>query len=180
MVYVLLAPGYEEAETVVPVDLLRRAGVEVKLATLAGDAVPSSRNVQLVADCKLHDIELDKVDMLMIPGGMGGTDAIKASPEAGELIKAAAAKGAYLAAICAGPTVFAQLGLLVGKKATCHPGMEDQLTGAIPVDQRVVVDGQFITSQAAGTSFDFGYKLVEILAGPEAVEKVEKGVYYKK
>ncbi len=178
MIYILLGNGFEEAEAIVPADLLRRAGFEVQFAALEGDVVASTRNVRITADCKLSDIDMDKLEMVIVPGGLGGTDAIKANAAACDILKKAAAKGAYVAAICAGPTVLAGLGLLEGKRATCHPGMEGQLTGATPVNQTVVVDGQFITSQAAGTAFDFAFKLVELLAGPEGVAKVQKGVYY--
>lgn len=178
MVYVLLSPGFEESEAVVPVDLLRRAGLEVRLAAVEDRVTPSTRGVRLEAECALEDVKVEDMEMLVLPGGLGGVEAMRRSAAARDLIRRAAETGAYVAAICAAPTLLAELGLLEGRRATCHPGMEPQLTGAVHVDQRVVVDGRFITSQAAGTAFDFGYALVEALRGEETARRVDEGVHY--
>lgn len=181
MVYVLLGEGFEESEAIVPVDLLRRAGVEVKLTALKGEKVASSHGVSVVCDCTLKDVEESEIDMLLVPGGMGGVEAIHANETALGLIQRAADRGAYIAAICAGPTILAHLGLLDRRKAVCYPGMEEQMLSAVvQKGKAVVADGHLITAEAAGSSFDFGLKLVEILKGKEAAETVKRAVYYRK
>ncbi len=179
MVYVLLGEGFEESEAVVPVDLLRRAGVEVSLVGLKGDKVTSSHGVTVVCDCALKDVDEQRSQMLMLPGGLGGVDAISADEGALGVIQRCADRGAYIAAICAAPTILARLGLLDRRKAVCYPGMEEQMLSAVvQKDKTVVVDGHLITGQAAGSSFDFGLKLVEVLKGAEAAETVRRAVHY--
>lgn len=179
MVYVLLGPGFEEAEALVPADLLRRAEIPVKLAGVEGETVPGSHGITVRADCLLSGVSPEDMELLFLPGGLGGVRSIQGSPAALELIQTAARRGVRLAAICAAPTVLASLGLLEGKKAVCYPGMEDQMTGALV--QRgcpVVEDGAFITGEAAGSAFPFGLKLVEVLRGPEAARQVSNGIHY--
>ncbi len=179
MVCILLGTGFEESEALVPTDLLRRAGIEVVLTGLDGAQVVSSHNVTVKADKTLPEIDPEDIDLLFLPGGLGGVDAIKSSPAALDLIQTVYEKGKYVAAICAGPTILGGLGLLKGRRAVCYPGMEDQLTGAVrPQDTYVVVDGNVVTGEAAGSSFAFGLKLVELLKGEAAARQVCNSVYY--
>lgn len=181
MVYVLLGEGFEESEAIVPVDLLRRAGVEVKLTALKGDKVKSAHAVSVECDCALKDVDERDVTMLLIPGGLGGVDAILGNESALGLIQRAADRGAYIAAICAGPTILAHLGLLDRRKAVCYPGMEEQMLSAVvQKGKAVVADGHLITAEAAGSSFDFGLKLVEVLKGEEAARQVCQSVWYRR
>lgn len=180
MVYVLLGEGFEETEAIAPVDLLRRAGVEVSLASLKGKTVNSSHGVKVEADCLLKDVDESKLEMVVIPGGLGGVDAIMGDQSALGLIQRAADRGAYVCAICAGPTVLAHLGVADRRKAVCYPGMEEKMGSAVvQKGQRVVVDGHMVTGEAAGSSFEFGLKLVELLKGEEAARQVKHAVHYR-
>jgi len=179
MVSILLGKGFEESEAIVPADLLRRAGIEVALTALEGAEVVSSHGIAVKADMALKDVDADSVDLLFLPGGLGGVQAIQSCPAALELIRAVYDKGKYVTAICAAPTILGGMGLLKGRKAVCYPGMEDGLTGAVVCKgQGVVVDGNVVTGEAAGSAFPFGLKLVELLKGPQAAEQVKHAVYY--
>ncbi|MBO5339845.1 MAG: DJ-1/PfpI family protein [Oscillospiraceae bacterium] len=179
MVCILLGTGFEEAEALVPADLLRRAKIPVCLAGVAGLTVTGAHNITVTADCPLSNVNEDELELVFLPGGLGGVDTIKSSPAAMELIRRAHAKGIKLAAICAAPTILNDLGMLDGKRAVCYPSMQDQLTGALPHDgSPVVEDGTIITGEAAGSAFTFGFKLIEALRGAEAAEKVRRAVHY--
>ena len=179
MVAILLGNGFEESEAIVPADLLRRAGVEVSLTALDGTEVKSSHNITVKADTTLSALDVDKLELLFLPGGLGGVEAIQNCPAALKLVRAVYDKGKYLSAICAAPTILGALGLLNGRKAVCYPGMEDGLIGAdVQKGCGVVVDGSLITGEAAGSAFDFGLKLVELLKGSAAAQQVKNAVHY--
>lgn len=167
MVYILLGDGFEEAEALVPADLLRRAGVQVALVGVTGKQVTGGHGITVVSDISLQDVDEEGMEMLVIPGGLGGVENVSRSEVAMALIQKAAAKpGCVLAAICAAPSILGGLGLLQGKKAVCYPGMEDTMTGAVPQKGcSAVVDGEIITGEGPGAAFAFGFKLVEALKG---------------
>ena len=179
MVYVLLAPGFEEAEALVPVDLLRRAEIETKTVTITGMPVPGSHGVTVTADLTLDQADLSQADTVVLPGGGLGYQNLGKEPRVEALVREAAGKGVWVAAICAAPTLLGRWGLLNGKQAVCYPGMEEGLAGARSrPDSGVVVDGKIITGRAAGSAFDFGLALVEALAGRERSDEVRRGIYY--
>lgn len=179
MVCILLGEGFEESEAIVPADLLRRAGVEVGLVGLDGDEVRSSHGITVKADLRLEQVDEDGMEMLMLPGGLGGVEAILKNPFALGLIQRAFDKGCWLCAICAGPTILAHMGCLDRRKAVCYPGMENGMGSAVvQKGAHVVVDGRIITGEAAGSSFEFGLKLVEVLKGGAAAEQVKLAVHY--
>lgn len=179
MVCILLGTGFEEAEALVPADMLRRANIDVCMAGVDGIDITGAHHITVKADCAVADVNVDELELLFLPGGLGGVDAIKSSPTAMELIRQAHEKGVKLAAICAAPTILAELGYLNGKKAVCYPSMLDRLTGADTTHgQHVVVDGNIITGEAAGSAFTFGFKLIEVLKGAEKAKKVCDSVYY--
>ena len=179
MVYILLAPGFEEAEALVPVDMLRRANIETATVSITGEPVPGSHGVTALADVTLDDVDLSRADMVVLPGGGPGYKNLGKEPRVEQLVREAAEKGLWLAAICAAPTLLGRWGLLEGKNAVCYPGMEEGLTGAqARMDQRFVTDGKIITGRAAGSAFDFGLALVEALAGAAEADKVRHGIYY--
>ena len=179
MVCVLLGNGFEESEALVPVDLLRRAGIPVILAGLTGHEVTGSHQITVKADKLLSEVDPDEIEMVFLPGGSGGVASISACPEALGLIRTLYNKGRYVAAICAAPTILAALGLLQGRPAVCYPGMEAQLDGAIvKTGVPVVPDGNIITGEAAGSAFAFGLKLIEVLKGPVAAESIKNQVFY--
>lgn len=168
-VLVLLAEGFEEIEAVTVIDVLRRAEIEVTSASLNGTQVKGSHGIALEADATLDDVEEQMFDAVVLPGGMPGARHLRESHAVLNLIREAAHKGKFVAAICAGPTALDVAGVLKGRRATSYPGHE--LTSADYVEgEPVVVDGNIVTSRGPGTAFDFALKLVEKLAGPEVAE----------
>ncbi len=180
MVAILLGTGFEEAEALVPADLLRRAGVQVVLAGVNGPQIAGAHGITVQADRTVEQLNSAQVDLVMLPGGLGGVESIGASKAALDLIGRVWDGGRYVAAICAAPTLLARMGLLQGRRAVCYPGMEDQMTGAQPQPgEQVVVDGKLITGQAPGAAFPFALKLVEILKGPAALAQVVAETHYR-
>lgn len=179
MVCILLADGFEEAEALVTADLLRRGGCEVLLTGVSGQTVTGSHRITVTADTTLDKVSADQVDMVILPGGLGGVEHIRMNLSATALIEQAHTQGAYVAAICAAPTVLAHLGILDRRRAVCYPGMEDQMYSAVvQKGSPVVQDGRIITGEAAGSVFEFGLKLVEILKGAGAAEDVRHAVHF--
>lgn len=179
MVYILLADGFEEAEALVPADLLRRAGIQTALVSVKGESVTGGHQIRVKADLTLDQVDLSKAEMLVLPGGMGGVRGLDRDPNVAAMVQVAEDRDIWVAAICAAPTLLAKWGLLKDKRAVCYPGMEGALTGAqAQQDQGVVVDGKVITGRAAGSAFDFGLALVEALAGPEKASEVRCDVHY--
>jgi 4-methyl-5(b-hydroxyethyl)-thiazole monophosphate biosynthesis len=169
----LLADGFEEIETVTPVDLLRRAGVEVVIAALRGTGATGRSGICLTADAALEDVSDSDFDLLMIPGGPGVGE-LRRDGRAAGLAGAFHKAGKPVAAICAAPLVLMDAGLLDGRRFTAHQSVRDVLTEAL--DKRVVIDGNLITSRGAGTALDFGLALVSHLAGKATAEKVEADI----
>ena len=177
MVYILLGSGFEEAEALVPADLLRRAKIPVCLVGVDGMTVTGAHGITVTADCGMDAVRPEEAEMVMLPGGLGGVDAIRSCPAAMALVQYAFEHGIKLSAICAAPTILSQLGMLDGKRAVCYPSMMDQLAGALPNDGlSVVEDGSFITGEAAGSAFEFGFKLIESLRGADAAQKVRNAI----
>lgn len=183
---VFLADGFEECEGLIVVDILRRAGVETIMASaMEGLQIDSSRHIKVMADVMASDVDYDTVDLIVLPGGRLGTENLGANDLVVEKCWEFAASNAdtgackYLAAICAAPSLPASLGLLEGKKATCHPDFEDNMAGAILTKESVTTDGNIITGQGLGASFDFSFELVRKLVGEEMVEQIKKAICYK-
>ena len=180
MVYILLGEGFEEAEAIVPGDLLRRAGVEVAYVGLEGPTVTGSHGITVTADLTLEQVKTEDMEMLVLPGGLGGVENIRMNLFAMAFIESVRDRGAYVAAICAAPNILAALGILDRRSAVCYPGMEDQMFSAVVKPGcPVVTDGRIITGEAAGAVFDFGLKLVEVLKGADAARDVRHAVYYR-
>ena len=179
MVYILLAPGFEEAEALVPADLLRRAGVEAALAALEGELVPGGHGITVKADLALDQVDLDRAEMIVLPGGGVGVKNLGADPRVEELVREAVRRDIWVAAICAAPTLLGRWGLLEGRKAICYPGLEEQLTGAqVQTAPGEIKDGKIITGRAAGSAFDFGAELIEALLDRAAADKVLEAICY--
>ena len=177
---VFLADGFEECEGLIVVDILRRAGVETVMASaMEGLQIDSSRHIKVQADVMAADVDFDTVDLMLLPGGRLGTENLGADPLVVEKCREFAAEK-HLAAICAAPSLLAALGLLEGKKATCHPDFEDHMKGAVLTGESVVTDGNIITGQGLGASFDFAFELASILVGDETVGQIKKAICYKK
>ena len=180
MVDILLADGFEEAEALVTADLLRRGGCEVTLVGLDGLTVTGAHHITVTADATLSQVTTDDLEMLVLPGGLGGVASIQMDLFATALIQKARDLGCWLAAICAAPSILAHMGMLDRRKAACNPCVWEEMgSAAVDREAQVVVDGRFVTAQAAGAAFPFGLKLVEVLKGAEAAQKVRDGVLYR-
>ena len=169
-VYLFLADGFETVEALAPVDVMRRAGIEVVTVSIMGRAdVISAQNVKVVADALYEDVSLADASALVLPGGGVGTDNLSAHEPLRAALVEAHSRGVLVAAICAAPMVFGRIGILEGRKATCYPGCEGDLFGAEYTAVAVQEDGNIITGSGPGVSFDFGFALVERLCGAETV-----------
>ncbi|GBU20337.1 hypothetical protein R80B4_00213 [Fibrobacteres bacterium R8-0-B4] len=174
---VLLADGFEEIEAVTVIDLLRRAEVRVTVLGLDGVEVRGAHDMWIRADQMFRGYS-EPFDALVLPGGGPGTKRLAASVEVLELVRHSHEKGLICAAICAAPTVFAKAGILNDKEATCYPGCEDKMADAVISEDAVVVDGNIITSRAAGTAIPFALELIYALAGEETEESVSSSILY--
>jgi protein deglycase len=172
-VLVPLAEGFEELEAVTIIDILRRAGIEVVVASLASSPVTGSHGIRLAADTPLGALVEQDFDMVALPGGMPGAEHLKKDPRVAEILKRLHAKGRPIAAICAAPMVLASAGLLAGRRATSYPGFLADAENSTIVGDAVVVDRGVITSRGPGTALDFALALVEELAGATARSAIE-------
>lgn len=177
MVYMLLGTGFEETEAVAPLDLLRRAGVQVLTVGVNGKTVYGSHNIGIEADITLDQIDLTDLNMIVLPGGLGGVASVSASKEAMDALRFAYENDKYVAAICAGPTVLASLGITDGKKATCYPGCEEKMGCANMLPDRAAVrDGKLITGTSAGCAIAFGLELVAALKGQDTADTIRQQI----
>ena len=204
MIYMFLAPGFEEVEALAPLDLLRRAGLSVttvsireaktnalleKLRRLGvsacnlwdeAPAVTGAHGITVTADLTEsffldHFMRQTSVEAIILPGGMPGTSNLDASPSVELALELAAAKGAYLCAICAAPLVLGKRGYLEGKRATCFPGFEEYLTGAT-VGGKVIRDGKVITAAGMGVAQEFGLEIISALVSPEKAGEIRAAI----
>ena len=177
MVYMLLGTGFEETEAIAPLDLLRRAGVQVLTVGVNGKIVTGGHGIGIEADILLEEMDLTDLEMIVLPGGLGGVASVRASQPAMDALKFAWDNGKFVAAICAGPTVLADLGITDGKNATCYPGCESGMGSAnMILDAASVRDGNLITGTSAGCAVKFGLALVEALKGEAAAKAVENQI----
>lgn len=177
MVYMLLGTGFEETEAIAPLDLLRRAGVDVLTVGVTGKTVFGSHKIGVEADITIDQMDLTDLEMIILPGGLGGVASARASQPALDALRFAWENGKFVAAICAGPTVLADLGITDGKNATCYPGCEGGMGSAnmIP-DVACVREGNLITGTSAGCAVTFGLALVEALKGKETADAIARQI----
>lgn len=180
-VYVFLADGFEEIEGLMVVDLLRRAQISVTTVSIMGKLCVTGRShISVMADCLFEEhTSFEDGDMLVLPGGMPGTNYLEEYRPLRELILSYKDAGKRLAAICAAPTVYGKMGLLEGKKAACYPEMEGLLLGAEVSFDKVVTDGIYTTSRGLGTATEFALELISLLSDGENAEKVAKSVVFQ-
>ena len=177
MVYVFLGTGFEETEAIAPIDLMRRAGLEVITVGIQGKTIAGGHNIPFVADITLDEMDLTRMDMLMLPGGLGGVSSVLGCEKAMDAVRFAYENGKWVAAICAAPTVLAHLGITDGKHATCYPGCEKDMGSAIMEENKAfVVDGKVITGASAGCAIPFGLALIAALKGPDAANAIQKQI----
>lgn len=178
MVYVILADGFEEIEALTPVDVLRRAGAEVKTVGIMGRCAVGAHGITVKCDLYAAEDELDlaSCEMLIFPGGMPGADNIDKYEQCSSYIESVLIGGGFVGAICAAPMILGKRGYLRGKKAVCFPGFEGYLEGAELCDADAVRDGQIVTSRCMGTALTFAFELVECLYGAEKRNSLEAAV----
>ena len=180
MIYVFLADGFEETEAIAPIDILKRFGKEVVTVGVGGGKVTGAHGITVTADITDNDVIMtDKVEMIVLPGGMPGTLNLEKSPVVQAAIKFCADNKKAIGAICAAPSIIGRLGLLSGKKATCFPGFEGELAGAQFVDEAAVRDGNIITSRGAGTATQFAAFLIEALLSKERADRLKAGIQWQ-
>lgn len=177
MIYVLLVEGFEEIEALTPIDILRRCQAEVLTVGVTGENVTGSHNITVKADILIDDVKRDEMSCLIIPGGPGYTN-IEASKKAMDLIAYANDNNILTCAICAAPSIIGKLGYLDGKKATCFPGFEKELKGAVISDEKAVFDGNFITGKGAGAASEFGFLIAEKTLSKEKSDEIKKSMQY--
>jgi len=177
-VLVPLAPGFEEIEAITVIDVLRRANVEVVVAGVEEGPLEGSRGIRVVPDTTLEAVS-GEFDLIAIPGGARAAERLREDERLSRLLVEQREKGRYLAAICAGPTVLSELGILEGRRATGHPSVLSLLRAGKAVTDRVVHDDRIVTSRSPGTAMEFAFKLVEILVGSKKAEEVNRGVLAK-
>lgn len=175
---IFMAPGFEEMELTITVDILRRAGIEVQIVTLDPDLTPvrGSRNIHIVPDVTIGSLQCDSLDIAILPGGLEGTQNLGQCQPLLTLLQTLHGDGKKIAAICAAPAILAKIGMLNGRRATSHPAAAEYMHGASYSEDRVVIDGNFITSRAAGTTFEFAFTIITQLLGKAAADKVNEGV----
>ena len=176
MIPVFLANGFEEIEALATVDLLRRAGVETVTVGVGSKMPVGAHGIAVCADIEEDKLDLSTIDGVVLPGGMPGTTNLEASAVVQATIAYAAEHGMLLAAICAAPSVLGHGGYLRGKKATCYPGFESELTDAILCNVGVVTDGNIITASGAGVAVDFALELVRYLVSAETADAIRGGI----
>lgn len=174
---IFLANGFEEVEALAPLDVLRRGGLEVKTVSVTGEKmVTSSHGVTLAADLLFEELDKEEVAMIVLPGGLPGATNLDAHEGLGHLIMDFAEVGKPLAAICAGPMVYGNRGLLAGKNATCYPGFDKYLEGANYTANLVEKDGNFITGKGPGAAWAFAFAILETFVGAEKALELKKGM----
>lgn len=176
MVYVFLADGFEIIEALAPVDMLRRAKIDVKTVGVSSEIVTSSCGVGVKCDMTIDEFDFYDVEAVVLPGGMPGTLNLENSSAVQKVIDNANNTNAFICAICAAPSILGHKGLLSGKKAVCFPGFENSLDGCESCCEYVVTDGKFITAKGAGVCIDFGLEIVKQLRGGELSDEIRKSI----
>lgn len=178
MVYIFLADGFEETEMIAPWDILLRGGLEVKTVGVTGEYVTGAHGMVVKSDISLDEVDENKGEMFVLPGGMPGTTNLDENDRVREIILNAYNEGKYVGAICAAPMVLGKLGILKGKRATCFPGFEEYLDGAEVVRKHSVKDGKVITAIGAGGALEFGFSLLACFDKNKA-DSVRKSMQYE-
>lgn len=174
-----VANGSEEMETVILVDVFRRAGWDVVLAGIQGKGpVTAARGVKLLPDEQWEKLDLSSFDMIVLPGGLDGTTALCANDGVQEALRIFDIEELWIGAICAAPLALHHAGVLEKRAFTCYPGVEKEMKRTDRSDEPVVIDGHIVTSQGPGTAIAFALKLIELVDGAAAAEQVATGMIY--
>ena len=181
MIYIFLANGFEEIEALAPLDFLLRVGEDVKTVGVSGKFCKGAHGINVEADLSLADVKLnDDLKGIILPGGMPGADNLNNSPEVQNAIDFCVTTNKIIGAICAAPFILGRKGILSGKKATCFPGFENELSGATVLDDGVVTDGNIVTAKGAGVAWEFGAAIATLTSGKEKADSILRGIQWKK
>lgn len=176
---VLLAEGFEEIEALTVVDLLRRARIYVDTVAVADEyMVRGSHGIAVQTEDLFTEVDFEEFDMLVLPGGLPGTTNLGDHSGVRKVIRDFAEKEKYIAAICAAPTLLGNLGLLKGKRVTCYPSMEKQISGAVLTGAPVMSDGNIITGQGVGAAYEFALNLIAVLMGDDKAQEIAEAIVY--
>ncbi len=179
MIYLFFSTGTEEIEALGTADIIRRAGLDLKIVSVTGERlVTGAHGMNIQTDILFEEADFFEADLLVLPGGMPGAANMAAHSDLCERIRDHVYLGRPIAAICAAPLVLGRLGLLEGKRATCYPGFEGELAGATCTGALVEVDGQFITGKGPAAVFEFGYTLVELLKDKATADALRQGMLW--
>ncbi len=180
MIYVFLANGFEETEAIAPIDILKRSEKEVVTVGIGGDKITGAHGITVFTDIVDSDVIMsEKVEMIVLPGGMPGTLGLENSPVVRSAIEYCVQNGKYIGAICAAPSILGKMNLLEGKNATCFPGFEQFLHGAKLGDEKVYTDGNIVTAKGAGVAIEFGLALSALVAGKAKSEAIRLSLQCK-
>ncbi len=179
MVYIILGKGFEETEAVAPGDVLRRAQIPMQYVGIGGRVVEGAHGIAIQADITLEEMDLTAMDMIVLPGGLGGVESVESSQGAMDAVKFALDNDKYVAAICAAPTILGKRGWLDGRHAVCYPGCESGMGQAIVhPEKEAVVDGKIITGRAPGAAIEFGLTLAGLLPGAFTPDEIAGYMVY--
>lgn len=179
MVYILLGKGFEETEAIAPGDILRRAQIPMQYVGIGGRIVEGAHGIGIQADITLEEMVLSDMDMIVLPGGLGGVESVEASSDAMKAVEYALIHDRFVAAICAAPTILGKRGWLDGRHAVCYPGCEGAMGEAIlHMDKEAVVDGKIITGRAPGAAIEFGLTLAGMLPGAFTPDEIAGYMVY--
>lgn len=173
MFYCFLADGFEEIEALATIDILRRADIPVTTVGVGGNMIRGTHDITVQADMHIDEFEIDEnIIGVILPGGMPGVKNLYAEERVRDAVSFCVSRDLYVCAICAAPSILGRMGVLMGKRATCYPGFEDELLSAKLSTDKVVVDGKIITAKGAGVALDFGFKIVEQIEGEVKAERI--------
>ncbi len=168
-----MADGFEEIEAITPIDILRRANLDVTTVSITNDLmVTGAHAITLKADISIKDVNTSEIDMAVLPGGMPGSKNLNESTEVKNILQDLSVRGKLIGAICAAPMVLGNMGLLKDKKAICYPGFEDQMKGAILASNKVETDTNITTGKGPGVSTQFALRLVELLVDQQTADEI--------
>ena len=179
MIYLFLAPGFEEVEALTPADYLRRCELDLKLVGVGGKNITGSHGITVTCDITAEEAAEHLPEMIILPGGMPGTRNLEQSETVTKMITDCYQAGKTIAAICAAPSILGHMGLLNGRRAVCFPGYEQELSGAEIESEPVVADGNIITSKGAGTANHFAFALVASLLGQERADSLKAALQWE-
>ncbi|MBQ7294934.1 MAG: DJ-1/PfpI family protein [Clostridia bacterium] len=180
MIYCFLADGFEELEAIAPIDILRRAQVDVVTVGVTGEVINGRHGIKVTADCTIDSIELtDELEGIILPGGLPGATNLEESSKVQKAIDFAVQNEKLVCAICAAPQILGHKGLLKGREAIAYPGFEKELEGASISSNYVAVDGNFITAKGAGVATDFGLEIAAALKGREVSDEIRAAIQCK-